>query len=180
MKTIFKTFIFFGLVSCVKWDLDKVGAIVIDTPQITDVSPNSATIKFAFRTNNVYTITETGICYGTNSMPTINNNKLKSTVSQEETQISLNAVGLNGSTKYYARGYVIDADGKVFYSSNATNFTTKLTLPGVSTTLIDYTANIVNISGNINVQGTGGIVEAGVYYSKSTDLTGVNRMQLRV
>lgn len=91
--------------------------ITVNHPEITDVTQNSANVIGSI-SNFGMTIEESGICYSTNSTPTIDDTYI--TINKTEFEYKLS--GLQPETTYYVRLYA-KTDGNITYGSVA-NFTT--------------------------------------------------------
>ena len=113
--------------------------------------------------------TETGVCWGINTMPTINENKNTATVSGGT--IMLTTInGLLPSTKYYVRGYAIYNHTAVY--NNQIEITTTDGLPTLTTNSItSITATTASSGGSVNADGGFAITPRGVCWSISSTPT---------
>lgn len=96
------------------------GNITFDTPSISNIQPQSATVSVTIRDTGGSTVTERGFCYSTLPNPTVANSKL--TISSSSNTYSGTLSSLIPSTKYYVRAYAKNAF-RAYYSSQ-TEFTT--------------------------------------------------------
>ena len=96
--------------------------IKVETSEVSQIASRFALVSYnALNDDNTELKIETGVCYGTNGTPTINDNTMKQ-ASDKTGFFSLRLSGLGLSTKYYARAYA-KYDSKVIYG-NILSFTT--------------------------------------------------------
>jgi uncharacterized protein YodC (DUF2158 family) len=75
------------------------------------VKPNEVTLGSTVASNGGSSVTERGICYGTASNPTIDNNKVIDGSNSTAGGFQVTIKGLNANTKYYFRSYAKNANG---------------------------------------------------------------------
>lgn len=85
-------------------------AVDFDIPEISDIAAHSAVVNGIIHANGSK-LEETGVVYGTISMPTIDNNKV--VVSDENINCSI--YDLQADTRYYVRLYAV-VNGQSYYS----------------------------------------------------------------
>ena len=107
----------------------KIAAPVVQTAAVTDIAEDGATVGGAV----VYsgTLTEFGICWNTETNPSVDNNKIKADAGQNPGGFTVKLTGLASGTVYYVKAYAISSDGTVY--GDERSFTTDgqlaLTLP---------------------------------------------------
>ena len=96
--------------------------------QITDVTKNSAVVKFSYDAGS--SITSYGICYAKIDNPDLSNaiGNVSEVGTSRQWTASLTLTGLEQSTTYYVRAYVITAMGTQY--SDSQSFTTASGTPG--------------------------------------------------
>ena len=94
------------------------GTVSITTPQVSDVTYNSAKVKAQVTASTGLSVSSRGICYSTSSSPTTNDK----TVAAQISDVQVTLTGLEASTTYYVRGYAVSDLGTTY--SEATSFTT--------------------------------------------------------
>ena len=96
--------------------------------QITDVTKNSAVVKFSYDSGS--SIVSYGVCYAKIDNPDISNalGNVSETGTSKQWTASLTLTGLEQSTTYYVRAYVITAMGTQY--SESVSFTTASGTPG--------------------------------------------------
>lgn len=97
---------------------DDERGILLSTPTVSDITVSSAHIEGNIVATDV-SVQEQGVCYGINSLPTLNDNYKRSKTSN----VSVDLEGLTENTSYNVRLYA-KVDGKVQYGKTA-QFTTK-------------------------------------------------------
>lgn len=96
--------------------------------QITDVTKNSAVVKFSYDSGS--TITSYGVCFAKIDNPDISNalGNVSEPATTKQWTASLTLTGLEQGTTYYVRAYVITALGTQY--SDSQSFTTASGTPG--------------------------------------------------
>lgn len=156
-KIFFAIFMVLLIMSC---DKEPRPVPVVIEPKlevvVEEVSKTSAKASIKVEAGS-YKIQSSGICYNTNGSPTVEDK----TVSGSGT---INLLNLEIGTKYYVRAYAT-SDGKNFYSSQIELTTEDLI---ISLAISDVTKRGATISFQADAS-LPGIVESGVYYSKTND-----------
>ena len=100
-------------------DTDET-TISISAPSVSNVTDDKATVVATITTNTPSAILKKGICYDTQSNPTISNR----TVEMSSAGLSLNLTlsELDPETKYYARAFATIANGNPVYSSEIIHY----------------------------------------------------------
>ena len=95
-------------------DTDET-TVSISTPSVTNVTDDKANIIATITTNTPSAILKKGICYDTQSNPTISSR----TVEMSSAGLSLNLTlsDLEPETKYYTKAFATVANGNPVYSS---------------------------------------------------------------
>ena len=110
----------------------------LTTSSVSSITSTSATSGGTIASNGGATITARGVCWSTNSSPTIN----LSTKTNDGTGIGVfnsNLTGLSANTSYYARAYATNSVGTA-YGDQFSFVTQVLNIPG---------PNISDIDGNV-------------------------------
>lgn len=139
----------------------------LNTLEATEITSSSATLNGEIIDAGVPAYTERGFVYSLNSMPTFENMiaKVTSPVT-DDTKFSYSLKGLSIGETYYVRAYATNDIG-IAYSTNEINFTTKPTLPDVSTLDIvdaDIENGTATFRGDINSIGEPAYTERGFVY----------------
>lgn len=92
-------------------------AVDFDIPEISDIAAHSAVVNGIIHANGSE-LTETGVVFGTSSMPTVDNSKV--VVSDEDVKCTL--YDLQANTRYYVRLYAVV--NEQFYYGDETDFRT--------------------------------------------------------
>jgi len=142
---------------------------LVQTTEVTDITNSTATVAGMISDDGDASVTERGVCWGTNENPTISNSK--TTAGTGMGSFSASITGLKGSTTYYVRAYAINSAG-TSYGDQKTFTTQTPKEPTVVTSAakaIEYTS--VTIGGNITDDGGATITERGVCWSTSASPT---------
>ncbi len=198
--SIFKTTIFKLISSVILVVLFIFGCKVVDeikkdlyvkittSSDLSGVLWTSATLYGEVTDDGGKAITEKGIVYGKNPLPTVNDTKVPN-----NTLVSINGdvfnptgVGRIGvlisnltvNNRYYFRAYCINSYG-VSYGEEQSFYTKQYEDPKVTTTSITATSSSINVSGNLtNLPIVGPIVGSGFYYSESSGVKETNNFVL--
>ena len=101
-------------------DIDET-TISISAPTVSNVTEDRATIIATITTNTPSAILKKGICYDTQSNPTISNRTVE--MSSAGLSLNLTITELEPETKYYAKAFAAVANGNPVYSTEI-SFTT--------------------------------------------------------
>ena len=158
-------------------DTDET-TVSISTPSVTNVTDDKANIIATITTNIPSAILKKGICYDTQSNPTISSQ----TVEMSSAGLSLNLTlsDLEPETKYYAKAFVTVANGNPTYSSEITFTTASRSVTSELDKYIapSYSDDYTNIAGwnNRNQWNLSNVhdpsvvlAEDGYYYMYQTD-----------
>lgn len=132
----------------------------ISKPEISDITSISAYVTGEIEIFGVK-VKECGICYSTSQSPTIENQKVSVSISDE---IAHTLTGLEPNTTYYARIYAI-VDGNAKYGDQET-FTTLVPVEISAPKVTSITTNSAYIEGTIKTFGLQ-TDETGICYSTS-------------
>ena len=100
-------------------------SVVIGVPTVSNITTNGADISFSFYSSKE--VSSYGICYSSNTSPTINDDKIEINSSVSEGVFNKTISNLRTGTTYYLRAYVV-IDGQVVYSDQQ-RFTTTVVRP---------------------------------------------------
>ncbi|HEV7330209.1 MAG TPA: hypothetical protein VGN63_04145 [Flavisolibacter sp.] len=167
LPAFFFLFVFIML-GCQKKDETPVSIIEVTAKEAIDINVSSATIKAEIAVEGNVSIVEKGVCWNTQSSPTINNNFTKE--GSGLSPIHGLMTGLQPATTYYVRAYCTSDQGQTSYSNEIT-FTT-LQLPALNVTTgnaTGITATTATVTGSIS--GTGNITARGICWSTSQNPT---------
>lgn len=176
-------FIFIGIIlliifSCKK-EIPKV-APTIETSPVTNITASTATTGGVISTDGGSSITECGVCWGTNPNPTTTENKTKGTSGIGP--FTCIVTGLTPGTNYYIKAYAINNVGITYGNQVAIN---TISILSVVTTdeITSFTATSITVDGNISNDGGAAITGRGVCWgtkenpsitdNKTSDGTGI-------
>ncbi len=145
----------------------------IVTDAATNITINSARLNGTIRTAGSYPVSEYGVCWSLNSNPTTSDSKssVSSAVSSYPSSFGVNAGGLNISTTYNYRAYVI-SNGVTTYGANMTFRTSDVVNPGISTGgNSSITVTSARLDGTLVSGGSYPITEYGVCWSTGSNPT---------
>lgn len=118
-------------------------------------------------TDNFSTLKDVGICYSTNSNPTINDYIIMANIVGASISGKINEIELNAGTDYYFRAYAANNIGVGY--SNVTKFQTKDATPKISWYPYEYDyvtpESIIELKATVDDDGGFDIVECGFCYS---------------
>ena len=136
---------------------------------VTAVLYTTATISGQVITDGGTTVTQRGVCYGTQSNPTINDNLL---ISGTGTGVfSVNLTGLSSNTLYYARTFATNAGGTA-YGTETTFTTLTIVAPTVSTSdVFSIDATSASSGGNVTADGGSPVTNRGICYGAQPNPT---------
>jgi hypothetical protein len=175
MKKVFQSKIvlivitaFVFIISCTnEFDYGKIQNAV-ETVDFSSITQTTANVSGMIITDNGSIITERGICYGTNSNPTISGFKK---IFPEQDNYSLGFYtctldNLSPSTTFYARAYATNSYGTA-YGENISFTTLAATIANGITTnnLTSITQTTATCGGNIASDGASSITSRGVCWS---------------
>lgn len=87
--------------------------VELETAEVTDITSKTATVGGKIINDGGHTIIERGVCWGGNTEPTIDNNRIQANTTADEFVLSL--TGLTAETQYYVRAYVKTGTEEIFY-----------------------------------------------------------------
>lgn len=141
----------------------------ISTDGAGGITINSARLSGTLTAGGSYAISEYGICWSTSANPTTSNSRASEygNVTSFPRGFTASAGGLNASTTYHYRAYVI-SNGVTTYGSNQTFRTADVVSPRV-TTLGASGTNSFRFEGRIEAGGSYGVSEYGICYSATSN-----------
>ncbi|HOI33434.1 MAG TPA: hypothetical protein PLC47_11745, partial [Bacteroidales bacterium] len=151
------------IVSCTKENPNVKLDAQLTTAQVKNVTSESATV-IGFVIAEGDGITERGVCYSTQTNPTVEDNKVVYNDELEEASFTVTITGLDYVTTYFVRAYVIIGGG-VLYGEEF-SFTTLPILPTVTTAAVsDITGTSAKSGGEVLANGGAEITARGVCFS---------------
>ena len=144
------------------------GNITFDTPSISNIQPQSATVSVTIRDTGGSTVTERGFCYSTLPNPTVSNSKV--TVPSSSNAYSGTLSSLSPSTKYYVRAYAKNTFG-TYYSGQVEFATSVGSITFSPLTISNIQSQSATVTVTIQDTGGGTVTERGFCYSTSTNPT---------
>jgi uncharacterized protein (TIGR02145 family) len=142
----------------------KTGIPILTTTAISSITGSSAISGGNISDDSGSLVTENGICWGTESNPTTDNNKLYYGAGLGLFVSTLN--GLKPGTKYFVRAYATNNVGIAY--GNEITFTTNSILSVLTTSLIfNITSMSAQTGGDISDNGGAAITERGICWSIS-------------
>ncbi|MBN2756624.1 MAG: SusF/SusE family outer membrane protein [Bacteroidales bacterium] len=151
-------------VACKKEEADVIP--IIETLTISDITDSTA-VGHGFVIQGSESITEQGICFGIDELPTVDANK--SIAEKDGAEIVAKMSNLEYMQKYYYRAYAIHSGGTLY--GDTMSFVSGIRLPVVTIAEItDITDITATTGGNVTNDG-GGTIKAGVCWSTSATPT---------
>lgn len=141
----------------------------LSTSEIEAVASDQATV-IGFVVAEGDGFTERGVCYDTETDPTIEDNKVVYEDLVKGATFSVTVTGLDFATKYYARAYATGSDGTIY--GEEMSFTTLPVVPTVTTaeiTDISYTS--ASGGGEVTANGGAEVTAYGICYSTEAEPT---------
>ena len=158
------------ILGCEKVDLAK--ANIVTTSQITYISTSNANGGGSIFNGGKTSVSSRGICWSTESMPTINDPKTTDGIGDGNFMSILSE--LSPATTYHVRAYASNSHG-VSYGNEVTFTTLGSDLPILETTTISNISSTAFTSGgNISFEGIGSISLRGVCWSVNNPPTTSN------
>ena len=148
----------------------------VQTLQLSNIGQNSATGNGNVTNDGGASITERGVCWGTNQHPDLNDSHAVSEETPGTGTFTARMNGLTPNTHYYVRAYAKNSAGKIGYGDDK-EFTTSQSVSAPTViTLAVTNPNQTTATGNGNVTDDGGspITERGVCWgtNHNPDLNG--------
>ena len=158
----------FFIQSCKKNTSSSPFSIPSITTELLDFTETTATVAGDITSNGGTNITKSGVCWGINDNPTINDNKTTDGII-DIGQFSSKIEGLTSNTKYYVRAYATNDEGTGYGKTVA--FTTKDILKLTTADVSEITATSAVSGGNITNDGGSPITARGVCWSTDPNPT---------
>ncbi len=96
---------------------------ILKTNEAEEVLAQQAVVWGVIQNTGGTSISERGVCYGTTPLPNYQGSKKVASLVKGSGEFQVNLSGLEGSTVYYARAYVVNKKGVAY--GNQVTFTTK-------------------------------------------------------
>ena len=139
----------------------------VTTNSITNIQQNYATCGGNVTNSGGAAVTERGICWSTNHLPTLYNSHISSGTGTGNYSITIS--GLLPGTQYYVRAYATNSEGTAY--GEEVSFTTT-SAPTVQTNNVtNITNNSATCGGNVTDEGSGTVTARGVCWSTSPNPT---------
>ena len=140
---------------------------LLETLNASSITANSAVSGGFITSDGGFNITTKGVCWSTNSNPTINDNTTNN--GSGTSNFTSNITNLQAGITYYYKAYATNVNG----TSYGTTFSfTTLTFPSLTTVAPTNTARIFTFSGaNFISSGGSGIIEKGLVWSTTPNPT---------
>ena len=143
-------------------------ALFITTPILSNITLTTVDYSGTVTSEQPTTITARGVCWSSDSIPTIANNKSSDGIG--DGTFTSTITGLKASTTYYIRTYVTDNEGTVY--GNVSSFKTKIApilgAPTVITlSVVNLDSSNARLQGQITSEGNSAVTSYGYYCSKS-------------
>ena len=122
----------------------------VTTANVSDITQTTAKAGGEVTDDGGTTVTDRGICWGTNHNPTVNDHKVPA--GQGMGNFTANITGLNAHMTYYVRAYAINSKGTAY--GEEVSFTTAANPPTVST------GSVTNIT-TTSAAGSGTVISDG-------------------
>lgn len=142
---------------------------VVETYEVWDITQTTAKSGGYVITDGGLPLSARGVCWNTDTLPTINNNHSTESGGRGEFESTLK--GLQPATIYYVRAYATNRNG-TGYGNQVSFESGRVRAPDVGTTLVSSITNISAISGGvIGYDGGDSVTAKGVCWNTSTGPT---------
>jgi endonuclease G, mitochondrial len=147
---------------------EKVSAPTVSTTVVSSIEATAATSGGNIADDGGADITERGVCWNTNSYPTITSSKTSDGTGSGSFTSSI--AGLSAGSTYHVRAYATNSVGTSYGEDIA--FTTGKTIPTITTKAISsITKTSASSGGMITANGGAEVTAYGVCWSTSTNPT---------
>lgn len=148
----------------------SIGLPSLTTNAISGITSTTATSGGNIISNGGGAITARGVCWSTNSNPTITNSITSDGIGTSSFSSSI--TGLTSNTTYYVRAYATNATGTAYGSQVSFTTSILLSIPTLSTTVASsISTSTASSGGNISSDGGATITARGVCWSTATNPT---------
>jgi hypothetical protein len=138
--------------------------ISISTTSVSSITSDSALSGGTISDDGGDVISDRGLCWSTNQVPTVNDSKVSS--GNGKGSFSTRIRGLMPNTTYYVRAYSVSNQGEVY--GNEISFKTLIRIPTTNTTNVtNITGSTATTGGQVVSDGGGAITDRGVCWSPS-------------
>ncbi len=157
-------FLLFAFFSGCDKDDNGVAIPVIETLNVTEITPASAKVGGSVTNDGGAAVTERGVYYGTSPAPETTGTIVN--IGTGDGSFSSQLTGLEEGTEYYVTAFAINSAGTAY--GQELKFVPTDILPDVTTiNIIDITSQTATVRGEITDDGGNKIIERGVYIDTS-------------
>lgn len=147
-----------------KYFMTEGEASVVTIDPVSEITTNSALCGGTVTDDGGLTVTDRGICWSTQPLPTMNDSHASCGLGTGH--FTYHLTGLIPGTTYYVRAYSVNLLGTSY--SEAVTFVTAVALPTVTTLeVIDITMNSAIAGGNVTDDGGALVTERGVCWGNN-------------
>ena len=154
--------------SCKKNSIASPWSVPSITNELLTFTETTATVSGDITSNGGTPVTKSGVCWGSNDNPTIDDNITTDGI-LDIGQFSSEINTLTSNTKYYVRAYATNIEGTGY--GNTISFTTKGKAQLTTADITELTAASAVSGGNITNDGGSEITARGVCWNTSIDPT---------
>lgn len=140
----------------------------VTTNSVTNIHQTYATCGGDVTNNGGASVTERGICWSTNHLPTTYNSHT-SYASSGTGSYSISIYDLQPGTQYYVRAYAINSEGTAY--GDEVSFTTTSAPTVTTNNVTDITPTSATCGGNVTNEGSGTVTVRGVCWNTSPNPT---------
>lgn len=150
-------------------EFNTLGLAILTTSEATDITQTTAVSGGNITSNGGYSVTESGICWGTGHDPRIDGNRTTDGLSTGI--FKSNITGLSGGATYYVRAYATNSLG-TSYGNEVTFITAPPSLPELTTNAVNTISfTTADCGGLITSDGSAGVTARGVCWSTNVNPT---------
>ncbi len=170
IKVLLQAMVCLMVIACGKEDIATPPNNQITTDEVRKISHYTALCITTINVEDINNYTSVGICWSTKPSPTIDD-KTRSITKIKGSQTNT-ITGLNASTKYYVRLYIVGKSGGIYYSNEISFTTPETESPTVATSWVkDVGTNRATCGGKVEYDGGAAITEKGICWSTSPNPT---------
>ena len=141
---------------------------VVTLDPVSEITPNSALCGGTVTDDGGLTVTDRGFCWGTQPMPTVNDNH--ASCGSGTGHFTYHLTGLIPGMTYYVRAYSVNSLGTSY--SEVISFVTAVMVPTVTTLdVTEITMNSAVSGGNVTDDGGAPVTERGICWGSNANPT---------